>query len=98
MVYYSQFLVPFLFYFFHSHVFLLRSLILQLFIHSPLLFEYAQGTVSTFAGSGISGSTGDSGAATSAALQGPRGMAVDASGTVHSTQGLSSIHSCLLFC
>ncbi len=42
----------------------------------------ATGTVATIAGTGASGSAGDGGAALSATLSGPKGIAVDASGNV----------------
>ena len=38
------------------------------------------GIISTIAGTGTGGYSGDGGAATSAALNGPRGLSVDASG------------------
>ena len=41
------------------------------------------GVISTVAGSGIAGSSGDNGPAVSASLNGPRGVAVDASGAVY---------------
>lgn len=41
------------------------------------------GTITTIAGKEVQGSTGDDGAATSAALSGPSGIAVDSSGNVY---------------
>ena len=41
------------------------------------------GLITTFAGTGIAGSTGDGGAATSAQLSAPRGVSVDISGNVY---------------
>ena len=41
------------------------------------------GTISTFAGTGIAGSSGDGGAATSAKLNGPNGVSVDISGNMY---------------
>jgi trimeric autotransporter adhesin len=43
----------------------------------------ASGTITTFAGNGTAGSGGDSGAATSAQLSGPQGVAVDSAGNVY---------------
>jgi uncharacterized protein (TIGR03437 family) len=41
------------------------------------------GTITTFAGNGVAGYSGDGGLATSASLNGPRGIAVDASGNLY---------------
>lgn len=43
----------------------------------------SNGIISVFAGTGTAGSSGDGGAATSAQLSGPQGVAVDASGSVY---------------
>jgi sugar lactone lactonase YvrE len=44
--------------------------------------SYAPGVITTVAGSGAAGSTGDGGAATSAAMNGPHGVAIDTSGNL----------------
>jgi uncharacterized protein (TIGR03437 family) len=41
------------------------------------------GTITTIAGNGVAGATGDGGPATSASLNGPRGIAIDASGNLY---------------
>ncbi|MBS1658446.1 MAG: hypothetical protein JST18_10180 [Bacteroidetes bacterium] len=43
----------------------------------------ATGVISTFAGTGVAGLSGDGGAATSAKLNAPQGLAIDASGNVY---------------
>ena len=48
------------------------------------------GIISTIAGTGSTGSTGDNGAATSALLNAPSGVALDASGRI--------LYYCLLHC
>lgn len=51
--------------------------------HRIRLVPAAGGTISTFAGTGSSGNTGDGGAATSATLNAPRAIATSAQGTVY---------------
>jgi len=43
----------------------------------------SSGIINTFAGTGVAGSTGDGSAATAALLNGPRGLALDASGNLY---------------
>ena len=45
-------------------------------------FAYPSGTISTFAGTGTAGFSGDSGAASSAKISAPLGLATDSSGNV----------------
>ncbi len=49
------------------------------------------GTISTFAGNGTSGNTGDGGYASSAQLSGPYGTATDGSGNVYITDEISNV-------
>jgi sugar lactone lactonase YvrE len=51
----------------------------------------ASGTITTIAGNGEVGSTGDGGPATDAAVQGPWGLAVDASGNLFISSAQSVI-------
>lgn len=48
------------------------------------------GVISTVVGNGVPGFSGDGGAATSASLQGPRGVAVDGSGNLYISDSINS--------
>ena len=50
----------------------------------------ASGIISPFAGTGVAGSTGDNGPATVARLNGPTGLASDASGTIYISENLNN--------
>ena len=52
---------------------------LMLMVH----YSYAIGDISTIAGTGSQGYSGDGGAATSAQLNNPRGVALDSSGNIY---------------
>ncbi len=51
--------------------------------HNHVVREVSGGTITTVAGTGVAGFSGDSGAATAALLDMPEGVAVDASGNVY---------------
>jgi hypothetical protein len=57
----------------------------------------ATGIIKTIAGNGVAGFTGDGGPATSAELDGPQGLAVDALGNVFLTDGNSRIREVVAF-
>src|SRR5439155_1333801 len=50
-------------------------------------FGVSSGTITTIAGSGIQGFSGEGGPATSASLLGPNGVAVDGQGNVYISDG-----------
>ena len=53
------------------------------FNHRIRKVTVSTGIITTIAGTGTSSYSGDNGQATSAALYNPRGVALDASGTIH---------------
>jgi len=53
--------------------------------------QISSGGISTYAGTGVAGSTGDGGAATSATLSGPGGIAVASNGDVYSADTVNNL-------